>query len=87
MPKEYSIRDQCTVIIVTHATKTLPELGRKDTLVYPGAPKTELLSKVVTNIVEFTGLSNVLIALDHKVDCQISLQYLNNLRQYCDANP
>lgn len=87
MAMGYSIRDQCTVIIVTHATKTLPELGRKDTLIYPGAPKTELLSQVVNNIVEFTGLSNFLIAFDHKVDCPVSLQYLNNLRHYCDANP
>jgi len=87
MAMEHSIRDQCTVLIITHATKTLPELGRKGTLVYPGAPKTELLSKVLANIMEFTGLSNILIAFDHKVDCQVSLQYLNNLRQFCEANP
>jgi hypothetical protein len=78
-----NVYENIEVSIVTHATKILPELGRKDTLKYPGAPKTELLSDVIKNIKTRLGLSLFNIVFDHKIDCNISQEYLENLRTFC----
>ncbi len=78
-----AVFDGCDIAVITHATKTLPELGRSDVLAYPGAPNTDLLSTVVDNLRNFTGLSKISIVFDHKVDCDISCAYLANLRLFC----
>ena len=78
-----AVFDGCDIAVITHATKTLPELGRSDVLAYPGAPNTDLLSKVVDNLRNFTGLNKISIVFDHKVDCDISCAYLANLRLFC----
>jgi len=78
-----AVFEGCDIAVITHATKTLPELGRSDVLAYPGAPKTELLLKVVDNLKRYTGLKAISIVFDHKVDCAISCAYLDNLRLFC----
>jgi len=72
-----------TVLIVTHASKTSPELGGEGALYYPGAPSTDLLRSVIANIVDSIGIDQFLICIDHKIDCPVSLAYLENLRKLC----
>jgi len=73
----------CTALIVTHASKCSPELGDKSVLYYPGAPQTDLLKKVISNIRSSIGIYKFLICIDHKIDCHVSLAYLENLRSLC----
>jgi len=76
------VRRQTEISIVTHATKILPELGRTNVLRYPGAPGTELLRKVVSNLRENLCIKKINIVFDHKIDCNVSCEYLENLRSF-----
>jgi len=78
-----AIKENTTVLIITHASKNVAEQGIRGAMVYPGAPNTTLLDKVFENIKRSTGLERVVISFDHKVDCSISRQYLSNLREFC----
>ena len=77
-------RANTQVLIITHASKNVSEQGIKDPLLYPGAPHTHLLEKVLDNIEQCAGLADVVIAFDHKMDCAISRAYFENLQQFCD---
>jgi len=84
-----SVSEICTntqVLIITHASKTMPELGYKKPLLYPGAPSTDLISKVIDNVRHSLGVDNFVVTIDHKVDCPYSRAYLSNLRILCSEN-
>jgi len=68
------------LLIVTHASKNAVEQGIKKPLLYPGAPNTFLLEGVLDNLLDKTGLDDVVIAFDHKMDCSLSKSYLSNLK-------
>ena len=78
-----AVKANTQVLIITHASKNVSEQGIRDPLVYPGAPHTHLLEKVFNNLDERIGLTDAVIAFDHKVDCSISRMYLDNLRDFC----
>ena len=78
-----AVKANTQVLIITHASKNVSEQGIRDPLVYPGAPHTHLLEKVFSNLEERIGLTDAVIAFDHKVDCSISRMYLDNLRDFC----
>jgi len=85
MPGYHSaVRANAQVLIITHASKNVSEQGIKDPLFYPGAPHTHLLEKVLDNIEQCAGLTDVVIAFDHKIDCAISRAYFDNLKEFCD---
>jgi hypothetical protein len=68
---------------VTHASKTLPEFGRKDILKYPGAPGVDLIRDVIDNVEKYAAIAKKTIVFDHKVDCDTSCLYLKNLVVFC----
>ena len=72
------------LVIVTHASKTLPEYGRNDILKYPGAPGVDLMKEVIHNIEKYAGITKKTIVFDHKVDCETSRLYLKNLTVLCE---
>jgi hypothetical protein len=85
MPGYHSaVKANAQVLIITHASKNVSEQGIKDPLLYPGAPHTHLLEKVLDNIEQCAGLADVVIAFDHKMDCAISRAYFENLQEFCD---
>ncbi|MCS5706460.1 hypothetical protein NZK27_09660 [Synechococcus sp. FGCU-3] len=82
-----TIKEGTEVLVVTHASKTLPELGRSDVLFYPGAPKVEMLERVLDNILTCAKLGQGIIAMDYKVDCRVSWEYRENLAKMCLSRP
>ena len=76
----------CTALIVTHASKTSPELGKGKALYYPGAPRTDLLKSVISNIVASTNITKFIVCVDHKIDCDVSKKYYENLKIFCADN-
>ena len=78
------VKANTTILLVTHASKNVSEQGFKDPLLYPGAPHTELLDRVFENLRQRTGLFDAVISFDHKMDCQVSRAYFDNLREFCD---
>ena len=81
-----AVKASTQILIITHASKNVSEQGLKDPLIYPGAPHTKLLEQVFENLDQCIGLSNAVISFDHKIDCPISLQYLENLRIFSDRH-
>lgn len=77
------IQNNTQVLIVTHSTKSIQEQGVSDPLFYPGAPNTQLLAQVFDNLAGMAGLTDVVVVIDHKVDCPVSTLYLENLRTFC----
>jgi len=77
------IKNNTTILIITHASKNVAEQGIKGPMVYPGAPNTVLLDKVFDNLENAINLTSAIIAFDHKIDCPISTLYLANLREFC----
>ena len=79
-----AVKANTQVLIVTHASKNVSEQGIKDPLLYPGAPHTRLLEDVFCNLEQRIGLTDAVIAFDHKIDCPVSRLYLDNLRTFCE---
>jgi hypothetical protein len=78
------VKANTQVLIITHASKNVSEQGIKDPLVYPGAPRTHLLEQVFDNLEQRIGLTDAVISFDHKIDCDTSRMYLQNLRSFCE---
>lgn len=86
MNSKSAVKASTQILIITHASKNVSEQGLKDPLIYPGAPHTKLLEQVFENLDRCIGLTNAVISFDHKIDCPISLQYLENLRIFCERH-
>ena len=77
------VKSNTRLLIITHASKNVSEQGLKDPLLYPGAPHTDLLEKVLNNLEQRLNLVDAVISFDHKIDCPISRSYFDNLRNFC----